>query len=88
MTDSSFCWMLWIWYSVPGLFGVSANCRVSSVSSTHWPVWKPRLASGPSELTVTVEPEIAVIAVTTDPFSLDHLNVASASVRPAWISTR
>lgn len=78
-----------IWYSVPGAFGGRPNSSVSSVSSTHCPGWKPRLASGPSEVTQTVDPETLVIAVTTEPFSRDHFQVGWAPPAvPVWISTR
>ena len=53
-------------------------CRRSARPSAR--AWKPRLASGPSELTVTVDPETAVTAATTEPFSRDHLKVAWAAL--------
>src|SRR6516162_3061865 len=89
VTDESVGWMLCTWYNVPGEFGAGPNWRVSSVSSTHCPAWKPRLASGPSELTWTVDPETPVIAVTTEPFSRDHFHVVWVfPAEPVWISTR
>ena len=81
--------VLSIWYSVPEAFGGRPNSSASSVSSTHCRGWKPRLVSGPSEVTQTVDPEILVIPVTTEPFSRDHFQVGWVSPAvPVWISTR
>ena len=77
-----------IWYSGPGAFGGRPNSSASSVSSTHCPAgsrgWRP----GPARLTQTVDPETLVIAVTTEPFSRDHFQVAWGWSLPWWISTR
>ena len=58
------------------------------MSSTHCWAWKPRLASGPSESSQTVDPEMLVTAETTEAFSRDHLKVAVVSSPGWWISTR
>ena len=81
------------WYSVPW---PAVSSAWSSVNSTQSSAWRPKVGSSLRPLTVIVSPlpdppplgGSAVIRTATEPFSLDHLNVAVPSWPGSWISTR